>query len=140
MIVGIDAHKRSCTTSTSDESYNPMETFEFSTTRNGVKEFMERVPEGSTVVIEASTTGKTLARILSAKYEVHMITPSGRKSQIKTDRRDSVKMVKEDALGYVSRCYIPNQYVEGLRFLTSNMTEIGHKAAMVKNQVHALIE
>ncbi len=45
---------------------------------------------------------------------------------------DSVKMVKED--GYLSMCYIQSQYVEGLRFLTSNMTEIGHKAAMVKNQ------
>lgn len=104
MIVGIDAHKRSCTASTFDESYNLKETFEFSTTRNGVSEFMERVPEGSTVVIEASTTGKTLSRMLSAKYAVHMITSSGRKPQIKTDKRDSVKMVKEDALGYVSRC------------------------------------
>lgn len=140
MIVGIDAHKRSCTASTFDESYNLKETFEFSTTRNGVSEFMERVPEGSTVVIEASTTGKTLSRMLSAKYAVHMITSSGRKPQIKTDKRDSVKMVKEDALGYVSRCYIPNQYIEGLRFLSSNMTEIGHKASMVKNQIHALLE
>ena len=140
MIVGIDAHKRNCVVSTFDDSYNLMETFEFSTTKNGVNEFMSKIPEGSTVVIEASTTGKTLSRMLSAKYEVHMITPSERKSQIKTDRRDSVKMVKEDALGYVSRCYIPSQYIEGLRFLTSSMVEIGHKAAMVKNQVHALIE
>ncbi|MGC8662116.1 MAG: hypothetical protein ACP5TZ_06420 [Nitrososphaeria archaeon] len=61
-----------------------------------------------------------------------MITSSERKPQIKIDRMDPVKMVKED--GYLSRCYIPSQYIEGLRFLTSSMVEIGHKAAMVKNQ------
>ncbi|MCL4343621.1 MAG: IS110 family transposase [Thaumarchaeota archaeon] len=95
MIVGVDAHKRSCTASTFDESYNLLETFEFSTTRDGINEFMERVPEGSTVVIEASTTGKVMLRMLSAKYTVHMITSSGKKSQVKTDKKDSTKMVKE---------------------------------------------
>ncbi|MGC8662115.1 MAG: hypothetical protein ACP5TZ_06415, partial [Nitrososphaeria archaeon] len=58
MIVGIDAHKRNCVVSTFDDSYNLMETFEFSTTRNRVNELMEKVPEGPTIIIEARTPGK----------------------------------------------------------------------------------
>nr|CCC55516.1 transposon [uncultured archaeon] len=122
-----------------DESYKLMKTFEFQTTKEGINELMKNVPEGSTVVIEAGTTGKTLSRMLSEKYVVHMIAPL-RRPEIKTDERDSINIVKEDALGYVSRCYIPSPYVEGLRFLSSNMIETGQKAAMVKNQIHALIE
>jgi hypothetical protein len=42
--------------------------FDFQTTRQRVYEFMEKVPEGSIVVIESSTTGKVLSRMLSGKY------------------------------------------------------------------------
>nr|CCC55700.1 hypothetical protein [uncultured archaeon] len=115
-----------------DESYKLMKTFEFQTTKEGINELMKNVPEGSTVVIEAGTTGKTLSRMLSEKYVVHMIAPF-RRPEIKTDERDSINIVKEDALGYVSRCYIPSPYVEGLRFLSSNMIETGRKAAMIKD-------
>jgi hypothetical protein len=49
-----------------------------STTRQVVYEFMEKVPEGSIAVIESSTTGKVLSRMLSGKYEVHMVAPPER--------------------------------------------------------------
>jgi len=39
---------------------------------------MEKVPEGSVAVIESSTTGKVLSRMLSGKYEVHMVAPPER--------------------------------------------------------------
>ncbi|MGB8938346.1 MAG: hypothetical protein WCC17_24905, partial [Candidatus Nitrosopolaris sp.] len=39
--------------------------FDFQTTRQGVYEFMEKVPEGSIAVIESSTTGKVLSRMIS---------------------------------------------------------------------------
>ena len=55
------------------------EIFEFQTTKKGVEEFMKKVPEGSTVVIETSTTGKALSMILSSKYDVQLIGPSERK-------------------------------------------------------------
>jgi len=80
---GIDAHKKSCTTcvfaDTDVLASSPSETFVFRTTPRGVAEFMEKVPEGSTVVIESSTTGKAISRRLSGRYEVHMIAPSERK-------------------------------------------------------------
>ena len=36
---------------------------------------MKKVPEGSSVVIETSTTGKALSMKLADKYDVHMIAP-----------------------------------------------------------------
>jgi transposase len=143
MRVGIDAHKKSCTTCVFGDdvlSSPPSETFVFKTTMHGVAEFMEKVPEGSTVVIESSTTGKAISRLLSDRYDVHMISPPERKPAIKTDKRDAERIVKEDMLGYVRRSYIPSQQVEELRLIVAKQMEIGGKISAVKNQIHALLE
>jgi transposase len=99
MRVGIDAHKTKCTTVMFDGD-SVTGSFDFQTTRHGVYEFMEKVPEGSIAVIEPSTTGKVLSRMLSGKYEVHMVAPPERKVSIKTDRRDAERIVMEDMLNY----------------------------------------
>lgn len=142
--VGIDAHKKSCTTCVfgGDDvlSSTPSETFVFKTTMQGVAEFTQKVPEGSTVVIESSTTGKAISRLLSDRYEVHMIAPPERKPAIKTDKRDAERIVKEDLLGYVKRSYIPSQQIEELRLVVAKQMEIGGKISAVKNQIHALLE
>jgi hypothetical protein len=140
---GIDSHKKNCTTAVFKDDVlmgSPLETFVFKTTKQGVQQFMHKVPEGSTVVIESSTTGKAISRMLSGKYDVHMIAPPEKKPSVKTDRRDGQRIVKEDALGYVRRCYIPSQYVEELRFIVSKQIEIGGKISRAKDQIHALIE
>jgi transposase len=141
---GIDAHKKSCTTCIFTDgdvlTSSPSETFVFRTTPQGVNEFMEKVPKGSTVVIESSTTGKAISRRLSGRYEVHMIAPPERKPAIKTDKRDAERIVKEDMLGYVRRSYVPSQQIEELRLIVAKQMEIGAKISAVKNQVHALLE
>lgn len=146
--VGIDAHKRNCTTCVFEESSgvgeqpfdSPTNTFVFDTTREGVKEFMEKVPENSIVVIETSTTGKVLSKMLSSKYAIHLVSTPERRPQIKTDRRDAVRIVKEDMLGYLRRCYIPTQYIEEMRSIVGQQMDLGAKISRVKNQVHALVE
>ncbi len=89
---GIDAHKRTCTVSLFESDTvlenPPNESFVFKTTKQGVNEFMQKVPEGSTVVIESSTTGKVISRMLLGRYNVHMIAPPERKPAVKTDKRD----------------------------------------------------
>ena len=52
MRVGIDAHKMKCTTVMFDGD-SVTGSFDFQTTRQGVYEFMEKVPEGSIAVIES---------------------------------------------------------------------------------------
>jgi transposase len=144
MRVGIDAHKRNCTTCIFQEtdalSATPSETFTFKTTVQGVTEFMEKIPEGCMVVIESSTTGKAISKLLSGRYIVHMIAPPERKSSIKTDKRDAERIIKEDMLGYVRRCYIPSPQIEELRLIVAKQMEIAAKISAVKNQIHALIE
>lgn len=144
MRVGIDAHKRNCTTcvfsDAADDGISPVDSFVFKTTRQGVVEFMEKVPENSVVVIESSTTGKALSRMLLSKYDIHLVAPHERKPQVKTDRRDAERIVKEDMLGYLRRCYIPSQYVEDMRSIVAQQIDLGAKISRVKNQIHALLE
>jgi transposase len=139
MHVGIDAHKRNCTVCMVEDGA-VRESFTFPTTREGVSAFMEKIPEQATVIIEAGTTGKVLSRMLLERYEVHMVAPPERKRPIKTDRRDSERLVREDMVGYLRRCYIPSAYVEELRFLVSQQIQVGRKIGRVKNQVHTLLE
>jgi transposase len=140
MNVGIDAHKRTCTVCVIEDGA-VRESFAFPTTREGVSEFMGRIPSLATVVIEASTTGKVISRMLTdKKYEIHMVAPPERKRSIKTDLRDAERIVREDMLQYLRRCYIPSAAIEELRFLVFQQIQVGRKIGRVKNQVHALLE
>jgi transposase len=137
--VGVDAHKRSCTACTFEDQ-TKKELFEFPTTNQGLSSFTTRIPEGSIVVIESSTTGKVLSRVLSERYRVHMIAPPERKPSVKTNKRDAERIAKEDMLGYLRRCYVPPKYIEDMRSLVSRQMRIGEKISGVKSQVHSLLE
>lgn len=137
-VVGIDAHKKNCVAALLQDSGTEM--FEFPTTMQGLSALQEKVPRGSTLVIEASTTGKVITKILSSRYEVHMVAPPERKPSIKTDRRDAVKIAKEDMLGYLRRVYVPDEVTESMRSLVMQQIQIGRKISRVKNQIHALLE
>jgi transposase len=143
MIVGIDAHKKNCIACIFDDrpgGSKKKELLTFPTTRSAVTEFMDKIPERSILVIESSTTGKTLSSMLSARHEVHMVAPPERKPSIKTDKRDAERIVKEDMLGYLRRCYTPSQYIEGMRFTVSQQIQMAEKIVRVKDQIHALLE
>jgi transposase len=140
MIVGIDAHKKGCVAKIFSDDYKLEGSFEFPTTREGLQTLYQKVPDGGVVVIESSTTGKLLSRVLQERYEVHMIAPPERKHPIKTDMRDAERIVKEDMLGYSRRCYIPIEYIEGMRILVSHIIQVGKKISRIKNQAHALLE
>jgi transposase len=152
MRVGIDAHKKSCTTCVFADGAgvgeSPIDSFVFKTSKAGVSELLARIPEKSVFVIESSTTGKAITRLISSSssstssdhHEIHMVAPPEKKPSVKTDKRDSERIVKEDMLGYLRRCYVPSQYIEDMRFLVTTQIEIGAKISRVKNQVHSLIE
>jgi transposase len=139
MTVGVDAHKRNCTACTF-EGQTKKEVFEFPTTNRGLSSFTTRIPDGSVVVIESSTTGKALSRLLSDRYQVHMIAPPETKPSVKTNKRDAEKIAKEDMLGYTRRCYIPSKQIEEMRSTVSRQMRIGEKISGVKSQIHSLIE
>lgn len=139
-VVGIDAHKKKCVAALLHDSGEGTEMFEFPTTMQGLSLLQEKVPEGSTLVIEASTTGKVITKLLSNRYDVHMVAPPERKPSVKTDRRDAIKIAKEDMLGYLRRVYVPDETTESMRSLVMQQIQIGRKISRVKNQIHALLE
>lgn len=59
--------------------------------------------------------------------------------RFKTDRRDTERIVREDMLQYLRRCYIPSTSIEETRFVFQQI-QIERKIGRVKNQVHALLE
>jgi transposase len=141
MMVGVDAHKKSCTAIRYDETKRKvLETSVFPTSKTSVTEFMEHLPEGTTVVVESSTTGKAITKLIPTKLQVQMVAPPERKPSVKTDERDALRIVKEDMLGYLRRCYVPSPYIEELRLTVAKQIEIGEKISRVKGQIHALIE
>jgi transposase len=139
VVVGVDAHKRNCTACTF-EGQTKKELFEFPTTNQGLSSFTRKIPEGSVIVIESSTTGKALSRLLSDRYQVHMIAPPERKPSVKTNKSDAETIAKEDMLGYSRRCYIPTKQSEEMRSIVSRQMRIGEKISGVKSQIHSLIE
>jgi hypothetical protein len=54
-----------------------------------------------------------------------MVAPPERRVSIKTDRRDAERIVMEDMLNYLRRCYIPSQYIENIRFVITQQIQIG---------------
>ena len=105
---------------------------------------LAKIPDKSVFVIESSTTGKAVTRMISSfasnQHVIHMVAPPEKKASVKTDKRDCERIVKEDALGYLRRCYVPSQYIEDMRFLVTQQIEIGAKISRVKNQIQALLE
>lgn len=141
MRVGIDAHKKTCTVMKYDESEGKvLESVVLPTTKKALSEFRDSLPEGTVTVVESSTSGKAVSMLLSPRCEVHMIAPPERKVSVKTDKRDAERIIKEDMLGYVRRCYVPSPYVEELRSLVTKQMEIGEKISRAKVQIHALLE
>ena len=74
MRVGIDAHKMKCTTVMFDGD-SVTESFDFQTTRQGVYEFMEKVPEGSIAVIESRARMAAMMMDRSTKNNRNNILP-----------------------------------------------------------------
>lgn len=142
--IGIDAHKSSCTVKVLDGTGHVQDKWVFPTTRSGIHEFIARVPKGVPVAIEASTSGKAIARILREhSVDIHMGVPAKiamiAKADVKTDDRDSEHLAHLLQVGYFPECYIPPKEIEDLRLMIRARMQIGKKACVVKNQVHALI-
>lgn len=141
-MVGIDAHKKSCTAMKYDEEKERkvLETTVIPTTKQALAEYRDKLPKGTVIVVESSTTGRAVSTIFSPRCEVHMLAPPEKKRDIKTDKRDCLNIIKEDLLEYSRRCYIPTPYIEELRSMVAKQMEIGEKISRAKNQVHSLIE
>lgn len=139
--VGLDVHKGSITATQMDPGGKVVRTWTLPTTRTEVLSLAESIPPKVPVVLEASTAGKAVAMVLNdAGRELHMAAPNKiPKPQVKTDKRDSVRLAQLYQSGSMPECYVPSAEIEHLRLLTRNRKDLAYKVTLVKNQVRALV-
>ena len=139
--VSLDVHKASITATHMEPGGQVLKTWTLPTTRADVLTLAQGIPASVPVVLEASTAGKAVVRVLKEKgCELHMAAPNMiPKPAVKTDKRDSIRLGHLYQSGSMSECYIPPPEIEHLRLLTRNRKDLAHKVTLVKNQVSALV-
>ena len=139
--VGLDVHKSSITATQMDPGGKVVRTWTLPTTRAEVQSLAASIPTTVPVVLEASTARKAVAMVLNdAGRELHMAASNKiPKPQVKTDKRDSVRLAHLYQSGSMPECYVPSPDIEQLRLLTRNRKDLAHKVVLVKNQVRALV-
>lgn len=116
----------------------------FPTTRPHLLALAREVGTSVPIVLEASTAGKAVATALKeAGSELHMAAPNKvaliAKAPVKTDERDSAALAHLYQAGFLPECYVPPPEIDRLRTLVRARQDLGIKATLVKNQIHALV-
>lgn len=142
--LGLDVHKATTTATYLGPDGKSKRVWTFPTTRTALAALVEEIDAQTPIVLEASTTGKAVATVLKeAGRELHMAAPKEvaliAKSAVKTDLRDSAKLAHLYQAGFLPECYIPPPDIDRMRTLVHQRADLGHKAVLVKNQVHALV-
>ena len=142
--LGLDVHKATTTATYLGPDGRPKRAWTFPTTRSALTALSTEVDGTVPVVLEASTAGKAVAHLLKEEgWELHMASPRDvgliAKSSVKTDRRDSEKLAHLYQAGFLPECYIPPPEIDRMRSVVRERQDLGWKAALVKNQVHALV-
>ena len=139
--VSLDVHKGSITATQMDPGGRVGRTWTLPTTRADLHALAQSIPAPVPVVLEASTAGKAVAMVLSeAGCELHMAAPNKiPKPEVKTDKRDSVRLAHLYQSGSMPECYVPPPEIEHLRLLSRNRRDLAQKVTLVKNQVRALV-
>jgi transposase len=139
--VSLDVHKGSITATRMDPGGKLVETWTFPTTRTEIVSMAKGVPPSTPVVLEASTAGNAVARLLKeVGCELHMAAPNLiPKPAVKTDKRDSIRLGQLYQSGSMPECYVPPAEIDHLRMLVRNRKDLAYKVTLVKSQVHALV-
>ncbi|MGI0129423.1 MAG: IS110 family transposase, partial [Thermoplasmata archaeon] len=142
--VGLDVHKGTTTATYLAAGGRRMKQRTFPTTRPHLLALARELGTEVPIVLEASTAGKAVATALKeAGSELHMAAPNKvaliAKAPVKTDERDSATLALLYQAGFLPECYIPPPEIDRLLTLVRARQDLGIKATLVKNQVHALV-
>jgi transposase len=142
--VGLDVHKGTTTATYLAPGGRRLKQRTFPTTRAHLLAFAREVGTSVPIVLEASTAGKAVATALKETgSELHMAAPNKvaliAKAPIKTDERDSATLAHLYQAGFLPECYIPPPEIDRLRTLVRARQDLGFKATIAKNQIHALV-
>jgi transposase len=141
--VGIDAHKRDCHATVLNERGDTISTSRFPSTLEALSRWAKGLPTGSVLALEASTVAKRLYwHLKGLGLDVRMAHPlevrrrAGNKK--KTDAIDSFELADLLRMNRLPEAYVPSPELNERRQLLRYRIDLGKKASLVKNQLHAL--
>ena len=142
--LGLDVHKGTTTATYLEAGGRTMKKWIFPTTRPHLLDLAKQMGISVPIVLEASTAGKAVATTLKeVGSELHMAAPNKialiAKAPVKTDDRDSATLAHLYQVGFFPDCYVPPPEIGRQRTLVRARQDLGFKATLVKNQVHALV-
>ena len=144
MYVGIDAHKRDCHATVLNDAGETVSTARFPTNPKALTQWAERLPKGSVLALEASTVAKRIYwHLKEMGLDVRMAHPlevrrrAGNKK--KTDALDSFELADLLRMKRLPEAYVPSPEANERRQVLRYRIDLGKKARLVKNQVHALL-
>jgi len=142
--VGIDAHKRDCHATVLNDAGETVSTARFPSTTKALAQWAERLPKGSVLALEASTVAKRIYwHLKEMGLDVRMAHPlevrrrAGNKK--KTDALDSFELADLLRMKRLPEAYVPSPEANERRQVLRYRIDLGKKARLVKNQVHALL-
>jgi transposase len=141
--VGIDAHKRDCHATVLNERGETLSTSRFPSTLGALTHWAKGLPPGSVLALEASTVAKRiywhlkgLGRDVRMAHPLEVRRRAGTKK--KTDAIDSFVLADLLRMNRLPEAYVPSPKLNERRQLLRYRIDLGKKARLVKNQLHAL--
>jgi len=145
MIIGLDVHKDLVYVTVMEKEGKIKEQYEMENSEESWNRFVGKyILELPEIALEASTSGKHVARILrDAGFSVHIADPKKLalifKSPKKNDRSDSENLARLLRLNEFPEAYLPSREYEEMRTLTRHRKYLGEGIVRIKNKVHSIL-
>lgn len=143
MVIGLDVHKHSVYAGVVDDKNNRIDEKNMENDIGILTEFLNIYREED-MVIESSTSGKYLAKVLlNLGYRIHLIDPRKipgmPKNTKKTDREDAFRLAELFRLNALTEIYIPSEEIEDIRSLVYYRRSLGREMTKKKNKISSLL-
>lgn len=143
MIVGLDVHKKETVAFVVRESLQSGVWHRVPTTSEGLVSLLPIVQD-LTVIVEASTSGKAVAKWLrNQNVRAKMLAADVLQAHMrraKSDRLDARDLARIGLLGDARECYIPTAREEEMRALVRHLRDTREKIVELKNQIKAIAQ
>jgi len=141
-VVGLDLHLKKTQGTVMDKEGIVLKADRFETTKEGVSKFLESVPKGSIVALEAlGFCWPWIDFIEELGYVPKLASPSKLKviadTRIKTDKIDSETIAQLARMGWLPESYVPTKEFRRLRSLVRHRSGLVKIATMCKNRTKA---
>ncbi len=143
MVIGLDVHKKETVGFVVDGDLNSGNEFTVKTTNGDLAKVAPKLL-GHKIIIEASTSGKAVARCLIAHgLDVDLVQADVLTSHIrsaKSDKIDARDLARIGLMGGYKTCYIPRPDEEEMRALVGHIRDLREEKARAKNRAKAIFQ